>query len=358
MTSPQETPLGHELRQLVSTQPFSPDIDAIGQRARKKQRQRAVAMRSAVSAGAAVVVAGGVFTAVHGTGGTATATAASPAPKASTAAAAPKSSTTDPESGANGTLMSLAASVTASSGSQPGDASLVITDETIGGKVQAPEYFIYADNGDVYGAQSESGLPAAVAGHDTYHDDGLATEVAVARYAATGDLTKATVEMVDDTGGTPLGLGLSPAARQKAWEAGRAQAAKVFKMKGLKMPADSGPPTGKALQEQVGNLLWTGSMEALSTAGGNPEVKAGVLRLLATVPEVTVAKSTTDGRPTLTLTGSTAIFGGYGAETLTIDATTGAPIESTSAAGKGGVAASESYRVSRVTLADVAKGNL
>jgi hypothetical protein len=34
MNSPMETQLGHDLRQLASGQPFTPDLEAIGQRAR------------------------------------------------------------------------------------------------------------------------------------------------------------------------------------------------------------------------------------------------------------------------------------------------------------------------------------
>ena len=80
MNSPQETQLGHELRQLVSGQPFTPDTEAIGLRARQRHR-RGLALRGATAAGAAVfLAAGGLFAAVHGTGGTAAGTTASPAP--------------------------------------------------------------------------------------------------------------------------------------------------------------------------------------------------------------------------------------------------------------------------------------
>jgi hypothetical protein len=69
MNSLQEDQLGHELRQLTSGQPFTPDLDQIGQRARQRRR-RGLALRGA-TAGAAVLVAGGLFIAVHPSGGTA-----------------------------------------------------------------------------------------------------------------------------------------------------------------------------------------------------------------------------------------------------------------------------------------------
>lgn len=69
MNSLRETQLGHELRELVSDQPFTPDLEAIGQRARQRRRRR-IALHGGTAAAAAVLAAGGLFTAVHGTGGT------------------------------------------------------------------------------------------------------------------------------------------------------------------------------------------------------------------------------------------------------------------------------------------------
>jgi hypothetical protein len=69
MTSPQETQLGHDLRQLASDQPFAPDLATIGRRARQRHR-RGLVLRSGTAAGAAVLVAGGLFIGIHGTGGT------------------------------------------------------------------------------------------------------------------------------------------------------------------------------------------------------------------------------------------------------------------------------------------------
>lgn len=340
MNSPQETQLSHELRQLVSDQPFTPDIEAIGLRVRHRHR-RSLALRGATAAGVAVLAAGGLFTAIHGTGSTAAGTTASQAPSASHAPAA------------NSMLTSLAAFVRASSGSLPGDASLVATTKTIGGKQVEADYFLYTDSGDIYSADSESGLPAAITHHENIADGTEAREVAAASYAAKGDLTTAREKMVNITGSN-LGLGLSPAERQRVWARSIAASQEVFKDKGVKPPA--GPPTGKALEEAVGNRIWISSMDALTAGGGNPEVRAGVLRLLATVPEVTVANSTTGGQPTLTLTAGSALFDGGSPGVLTIDAKTGSPVKFSSAA-DGNVSSSvQTYQVSRVTLTDIEAG--
>jgi hypothetical protein len=61
MNSPQETELGHELRQLVADQPFTPDIEAIRLRARQRHRRNLI-LRGAT---AAVLAAGGLFAAVR-----------------------------------------------------------------------------------------------------------------------------------------------------------------------------------------------------------------------------------------------------------------------------------------------------
>jgi hypothetical protein len=334
VNSTQEARLGHELRQLVSDQPFTPDMEAIGQRARRRRR-RGRALRGATAAGAAVLVAGGLFTAVLGRAGTATGTAASHAPAA------------------NPRLMGLASFVQASSGSLPGDASLVVTTETMGGKQLGADYFLYTDSGAIYSADSESGLATAISRHKNIADGTEAREVKVASYAANGNLTTAQEMMVKITGSN-LGLGLSLAERQQVWAKAIVAQEELLKEKGIRPQA--GSPAGKALEEEVGNRLWISSMDALTAGGGNPQVRAGLLRLLATVPEVTVANTTTDGEAALTLTAGPKLFGGGSPEVLTINAKTGSPIKFSSPADGDVPSVTVTYQVSRVTLADIAAG--
>ena len=90
MNSPQETQLGHDLRQLASGRPFDFDLEQIARQAGKRRR-RGFALRGATAAGVAVLAAGGLFVAVHPTGGTpartpATAKSETAAPKAETVA--------------------------------------------------------------------------------------------------------------------------------------------------------------------------------------------------------------------------------------------------------------------------------
>ena len=335
MNSPQETRLGHELRQLVSGQPFTPDLTAIGQRARQRHR-RGLALRGASAAGAAVLAAGGLFAAVHGAGGTAAGTTAGTA-----ASRAPA---------VTSKLMSLAARISASDGARPGNASLVIQKQVIGGRLMQFSYALYTDSGKLYSGDDKQTLMAAVAHHANLADFTNAREIAAARYAATGDLATARVRMVN---ALPNDFFLSFAARKKIWEAGAAARQALLREKGDKTPQKM--PTGKALQGEINNSLWTASTIALSWGAGNPEIRAGVLRLVSTIPEVTVTNSTTGGQPTLTITAGPAVFGGSGEQVLTISARTGMPISSVVTIPRVPTSV-ETYQVSRVTLAGIEAG--
>jgi hypothetical protein len=68
MNSPSETQLGHDLHELASGQPFTPDLAAIRQLARQRRR-RGLIWRGGAAAGAAILAAGGLFFGVNGFSG-------------------------------------------------------------------------------------------------------------------------------------------------------------------------------------------------------------------------------------------------------------------------------------------------
>jgi hypothetical protein len=68
MNSPQETQLSHDLHQLASGMPFTPDLAEIKQLARQRHR-RSLMRRGTTAAGAVVLAAGGLFFGVHGSSG-------------------------------------------------------------------------------------------------------------------------------------------------------------------------------------------------------------------------------------------------------------------------------------------------
>jgi hypothetical protein len=322
-----------ELPHAVTPGPAGPGLAAAdvarGHRALGQRRHRRLAGVAGTAAAGAVAV---VLTVTSGS---------QPAVPARPAAQAPA---------VDSPLVTLAARISASAGSRPGDASLEIVKNIIGGKLMQVYYGLYTDSGKLYSGGDKQTLMTAVAHHANQADSTDLREAAAARYAAGGNLAIARVRMVN---ATPNDFFLSFAARKKIWKKGAAARNAILREKGVKTPLKM--PTGKALQDQISNSVWINSTDALNWAGGDPKIRAGVLRLLSTIPQVTVARSTTDGQPTLTITAGPAVFGGAGDEVLKVNATTGLPVSSVSTT-PGVPAGVERYRVSRVTLAGIEAG--
>jgi len=271
--------------------------------------------------------------------------ATSPSAKAKPSAGSPSS-----VSVANPQLMSLAA-IIKTSGTPSGNATLIIRTQTNGSSAPEVSYDLYADNGAYYYGISPSNLTQAVVANDNQDNGVDAREVAAALYAATGDLATARVRMINATP-NPFGLGLD-AAQKKAQAKQVANQNAALRAEGIKV---SGPDTGKALEEDYANYIWNNSVDALTKGAGNPQVRAGVLRLLSTVPEVSVKNSTTDGQATLTLTAGKALFANTTQDVLTINAQTGMPISDESNVPGQPPSSVTTYHVSRVTLADISAG--
>jgi hypothetical protein len=336
VNSPLETQLGHELHEIASSQPFAPDLEAIGRRARRRQRRR-LARRGATAAGAVGTVAAGVAVVL--------AASSAPQPAMSARPAARPSA-------AHAQLATLAALIQASGTQQPGNAWLVVRTQTVGTRSPYVTYNLYPDSGGIYSGESPGQLRSAIARHQSLADGTEAREVSAARYAATGDLAAARLRMIN-VSANYLGLGLSPAAQRKVWEKGLAAEREIYAEKGVRRQPTL--PTRKTIQEQADNLLWINSFGALNEGGGSPQVRAGVLRLISTISGVTVADSVTGGHPTLTLTAGPEVFGGQGRQVLTISARTGLPIRS-SVEVPGTAPSLETFKVSRTTLAGIESG--
>ena len=328
-----------------------------------RRRPRRIARISRRTAGLGLgigVAAAGVAAALVVTSAPQPSVAARPA--SASATAKPPAGSTPALPGVNSQLMSVASYIKANEGAQPGNASLVLSSQTNGGGT--PDnvgYSLYTDSGDYYWSPTESGLPAAIAKHENIAGGVDAREAAAALYAVNGDLATAREKMVNAIL-NPFGLGLSPAgkkalekklAAQYAANRSNPAYAAALHRKGAKFV---GIPTGKALQEGVDNYVWNNSVDALTQAGGNPQIRAGVLRLLSTLPEVTVENSTTHGTPTLTLTAGPALFDGLTDQVLTIDAKTGIPISSVSGIPGKAPSSVVTFQVSRVTVADMEAG--
>src|ERR1035438_5519161 len=279
-----------------------------------KRRRRAVVARGGVAAGVAAAVAAIALVA--------TLPGQSPkVPAASNHVASP--------------LLRLAAYVSGSA-TPAGNASLVARTTSGGGK-SVTVYDLYADNGQYFFSQTESGLAGQVsAGHDL--GGGLfAREIAAAKLAARGNVQAAAQDLADAPDPSHV---ISPTQT-----ANRAAIAAKQKATG---------------QKQAGNLfdnwVWENSQDAIIAGSSEPQVRAGVLRILATLPDVTVTPGTSGGQPTLVLTAGTAEMGSNYTEQLTINATTGVPVSFASGAPGQTPGGTISYQVSRVTTSDIAAG--
>ncbi|HEX3956450.1 MAG TPA: hypothetical protein VHZ03_07430 [Trebonia sp.] len=318
----------------VTPGPAGPDLAAAdvarGQRVlRQRRRRRLAGVAGTVAVGAAAVVL--VATSAPRSAAPAAVGVTSGAHPASTGASAGSANVQLP-------LVTLAANVAAEP-RPAGDATLVERETGAPGQAGVNVWDLYTDDGRYFFSRTEAGLPAQVNENNNQGDGMFGLEVAAAEYAATGDLDTAALKMAWAQR-TPVPAWLS--AQVKNISAG-----------GL----------------QIDNYVWESCEDALVAGSGNPQVRAGVLRLVSVLPGITVTHGTTDGQPTLTLTAGKAELGAVGIdkadpkvetgpayqEAITINASTGIPLQIASGpAGK--VTGTVTYVVTRVSLAGIASG--
>jgi hypothetical protein len=258
----------------------------------------------------------------------------------------------------NGPLMSLAGYIRANYGRPPGNATLVIRDQIYPGQPagSGPNpsgVDLYTDGGDYYWATTESGLPAEIAAHETTGGGMFGREVAAALDAVNGNLTTARARMAKATyppGYTPKPL--TPGEIAKITAAVRAREKQVHH----KISVHIGKPTPEQQRLSTDNDIWNNCLDALTAGGGDPQVRVGVLRLLATLPEVTVANANRDGAPVLVLTAGSSLFAGTAPQVLTINARSGLPISLSNGVPGQRPDETTTYQVSRVTLAAIEAG--
>ncbi|GGP67691.1 hypothetical protein [Saccharothrix coeruleofusca] len=256
-------------------------------------------------------------------------------------------------------LVKLASEVKAAA-AQPGDSSLVIATKTAPDNSRHVYYTLYTDKGQIFTGDSTT-LASSVTRNDDQATPYNAKVMAAAREAANGDVEKARIAMIT-AANNALGVGLDPAAADKAWADTQAEVAETFRKLGKEVPAPRPRPTGKELENRINNHLWSNATYALVVGAANTEVRAGVLKLLATIKEVTVGETDLDGQRVLTITASPDILGGNASAVLTLNADNGLPIRDEVFPAKDSPQPSKhavvSYESSRVSLADVAAGKI
>jgi hypothetical protein len=245
-------------------------------------------------------------------------------------------------------LIHLADNVSASA-SPVGDATLIQRTTTIAGKQPISVYDLYGDNGTYYFSRDESGLSSQVSSGNSQADGLFAREIAAAKEAATGDVAQAAIDIANapDPNQQPQltptndGESSSPQAEAKAIQAKE-------KATGIHFLPSS----------RFDNYAWGDSQDAMIAGAGDPQVRAGVLKILATLPGVTVAQGSSNGTPTLVLTAGSHEFGMNYQEKLTVNAETGIPIEFVGGTPGQTAATTVNYQVKRVTLSDISGGTV
>ncbi|MFG2004438.1 hypothetical protein ACGFNU_35325 [Spirillospora sp. NPDC048911] len=246
---------------------------------------------------------------------------------------------------ANPILAKLVADITPLRANAPGDATLEIRNQSpASDRLGDNGIGLFTDDGTYYWGVDKKALRRAIIRRDG-GDDMFKRDIAVALYAVKGDINTARARMAVSN----LAPGTNPDPER----------AKIEKLKGLAKARGEKyvppkPPTPQQQKEITDNHIWTNAVDALIAAPENPQVRAGVLRIMATMPNVKVTKTTTAGRPTLTLVDSWPTAGKI-VEKLVINARTGHPVALTSS-GSDMPSRTTYYHTSRVTLADVSAG--
>ena len=248
-------------------------------------------------------------------------------------------------------LVLLADSITASANKQPGDATLVFRRTTFtDGQAPGGGFDLYTDSGPYYWAPTESGLPAQIAAHHNLGDGLFTREIAAAEYAVNGDLATARERMAYAP--APANAGKSPSAQMSP---------RLLKVKAELLGVKAAPGQSLAAaydKAYIDSWVWGDATDALEAGAGNPQVRAGVLRLLSTVSGVVVTQGTLDGQPTLVVGDVTPGLNGNGTSEaeMTLNANTGVPLKYTDGAVGKTPESTTTYMVSRVTVAAIAAG--
>ena len=153
-------------------------------------------------------------------------------------------------------------------------------------------------------------------------------------------------------GGANIIPGTSP--RQIANQAVIEKLKAIDKERGIKH-APPKPLTTEQKKEQTDSLIWMNSLDALTAAPENANVRAGVLAIMATMPNAKVTHTTTAGQPTLTLADNWPELTEGLVESLVINASTGSPVALFNN-NPGQPLNATYYHTFRVTLADIEAG--
>lgn len=157
------------------------------------------------------------------------------------------------------------------SGTPGGDAT-VVARTTTNGSASVTVFDLYTDDGRYFFSRTQGGLAGQVRTGHNLAGGLFAREIAAAKLADSGDVRTAAQQMADAPNpGHPI------PRRQKI------DAAAIAKKE-----AATGQHVDVSPSSLFDNWAWEDSLDAITAGSGDPGVRAGVLRILATLPDVIV----------------------------------------------------------------------
>jgi hypothetical protein len=237
----------------------------------------------------------------------------------------------------------------------PGDATLVIRRQTYPNAPEIDGADLYADDGRYFYSAERSGLAAAVKGNEDVGDGFMKRELDAALAALTLPADQARTRMAD-AALDPRIAAMTPAEREKQAERQRQRLLADPNLSAAAKAKLNRGNSAEAVDPQTieDNHVWTNCLDVLIAGAGQPDVRAGVLKLFSTMPTIEVSRTPLDGHDALDIV-SHAFGGGY-QEELLIDAHTGTPLRFIGRQQGQAPSVVVTYEVSRVTLADIAAG--
>lgn len=234
-----------------------------------------------------------------------------------------------------------------------GDATLVLRSQDYPSGSSITGADLYADNGNYYYSPAPSGLAAAIQAGQTVNSDGSDGEVrdiAAAKAALSGPIDTARQQMSV--------AAYDPNAKSESVSAAEAQMPALERQKLQQAQQQAAANNVQPVISQEDGMIWDNANDALLAGAGDPQVRAGVLKLLATIPQITVTNGTLNGAQTLVLTASLLKDNsGLYQEQVVLNANTGVPLELIGGYQRQAPTVTVQYKVSRVTVAQVENGN-
>jgi hypothetical protein len=239
-----------------------------------------------------------------------------------------------------------------------GNATLVLRRQTYPNSAEIDGADLYADNGDYYYSPSLSGLPAVIQQNETVNlgsADSEQRDIAAANAALTEPIDQARQQMsVASFDPNVKPKWISPAQAPDAAE----NVPAAVRQKLEQIQAQDKQDNLHSVISQEDGMIWDNGMDALTAGAGNPQVRAGVLKLFATIPEITSSTGTLNGQQTLDVTASLlSSNSGLYQEQIVLNAETGVPLEMIG--GNQGQTPSVTvyYTITRTTVAGVENGS-